>query len=109
MRRDEESQEFDRLRGLNSHVGALHHRVELPHKRTSAGAIQLYRVEHPGVLKDAGYTQIGETRVIQRGVAESTSLVHPVFYGAVTRQTVPLHRVLATSRRAALGTGTACF
>jgi hypothetical protein len=71
--------------------------VAFPKKNAKAGTVTLVRTEAADVLTDNGFAGVGARGPLQRGVAESTSLMREVFIGrstAVTSQAVPFHRVL---------------
>lgn len=69
-----------------------------PKKDAKAGTVTLVRTEAARVMQNNGFSgAVGETRPMQRGVAESTSLMKEVYIGGskvVTSQAVPIHRVL---------------
>jgi len=71
--------------------------VDFPHKNAKAGTVTLVRTEAAGVMSLSGFSGVGARGKMQRGVAESTSLMKEVYIGGstvVTSQEVPFHRVL---------------
>jgi len=98
------SRSSDKYKTFTESVSAFHafnhellQKIEFEGKQSN-GTVRLYRTEASEVIKDLNKMKEGDTKVINRGLLESTSLISPVsVYGnELTVQDVPLHRIIGT-------------
>lgn len=72
--------------------------VELPNVDRTTQTATLIRTERKYVVQDLNGMKVGDTKIIKKGPAESTSLVKTTIVegSEVTTQVVPIHRIVAS-------------
>lgn len=84
----------------------FHSHTQVPGFDPSTNTIKVFRTENKTVMHDINKMNVGDSKVIKRGVAESSAIAlkgvdtqsaAPIVYGTeLTVQYIPLHRIFAT-------------